>query len=417
MIDTSTKYEILERIVSSESFQNSDKYVTLLTYLVKSSIQGDIPKEYSIAIDVFNKSKDFNPSEDTLVRYYAHRLRQKIKSYYENEGKDDHLMLVIPKGHYEVKFQKRVKGPGEKRRLLSTGNLIVTICLILLSISGFLFIRQYQQLKKSCRPLEDPIDLQDPIWSTFFNNKLNTTLLIGDHFLYQEYDKQLGRYRFIIDHEINLTEKFVQLRNDYPDRILVTVEQGSLPLNSIFNLADLGHVFYSFSQKVNIELSSVYMSTHFDLLKINDQNIIYIGGFRNLRQFEFILDKLPLEYQYADSDIWRGNISIHQAQPDTLLRFKSSVLEDGRYSDLGLVAKIPGNKNENYLILTGFAYPAQTEIVGMVCRNSSLAVIYDQVKDSYPDFPRYFLMIVEVICSEYSAIETRVQYFQKLDFG
>lgn len=415
MIDTQVKYSILERIISSDSFRGADRYKTLLTYLVESSIKGNIPKEYSIAIDVFKKGKDFNPSEDTVVRYYAHRLRQKIKAYYENEGKDDDIRLVIPKGHYEVKFQKRSKVLGKKRRTISPLNAVLSLILIFLLGANIHFYLKYHDLRESSRIIDDPIDLNDPIWSTFFNNKLNTILLIGDHFLYQEYDDQLERFRFIIDHDINIREKFIRFQNDCADRRLVRMDQGSLPLNCIFNLSDLSHVFYSFSKSVNIELTSVYMSSHFDLLKLNDQNVIYIGGFRNLRQFNFIMDKLPVRYKYAEADFWRGEITVEQPQSDSLLTFKSSILEDGRYSDLGLVAKLPGNEEENYLILTGFAYPAQTEIVRMVCRNLCLSTLYEQTKDQYPTFPEFFFMIVEVLGSEYSAMETRLQYFRKLN--
>jgi len=225
----------------------------------------------------------------------------------------------------------------------------------------------------------------------------------------------LKRYRFIIDHEINIADKFIQFGESHPDRQLIMMDQGSLPLNSIFNITDLSHVYYSFSRKVNIELSSIYMSSHFDLLKINDQNIIYIGGFRNLRQFEFIMDKLPVKYKYADSDFWRGNIIVERTNPDSVITYKSSILKDGRYSDLGMIAKLPGNKEENYMILTGFAYPAQIEIVRMLCRNSSLSTLYKQIKHQNPNFPEFFFIIVEVMGSEYSAMETRLLYFQELN--
>jgi hypothetical protein len=414
MIDNASKHAILKKIIESKSFKKADKYGRLLTYLVKSTIDGNIPKEYSIAVDVFERGNDFNPSEDTIVRYYMHRLRQKITAFYEDEGKNEEVWLVIPKGHYEVKFEPRPKTKKSEKTLGSPqGQLFLLIIGILLLTSVYYFY-QYTALKKHTRQIENPIKRDDPVWSGFFANKLPTTLLIGDHFIYQEYDKELKRDHFIIDYNINIKEDFERFKRDYPTRDVIKLEQGSLPLNSIFNLQELDHVFYSFSQKVNIELSSVYMASQFDLTKINDQNIIYIGGFRNLRNFNYILDQIQVSYKYSSSDIWRGEIIVPGKGEDSTRVFKSINYKDGHYSDLGIIAKVPGNKNENYLVLTGFAYPAQIEIVQILSRNSSLESIYEQTKGYYETFPEYFYMIVEVDGLEYSALEWKVKYFKEI---
>ena len=117
MVDNELKYSILQKIVESKPFVNSKKYITLLTYLLDSSIDGNVPKEYTIAIDVFERTKSFNQSEDTIVRYYMHRLRQKIDKYYKEEGREDEIRMVIPKGHYEVKFLQKPKEIKHRIRL------------------------------------------------------------------------------------------------------------------------------------------------------------------------------------------------------------------------------------------------------------------------------------------------------------
>lgn len=78
----------------------------MLSYLVACCFKGEILKEYSIALDVFKKSRDFNPAYGTTVPYYMHRLRQKLKSYYNEEEKMDEIKLIIVKGHYEAHFIK-----------------------------------------------------------------------------------------------------------------------------------------------------------------------------------------------------------------------------------------------------------------------------------------------------------------------
>ena len=414
MIDNSLKIKILGKITSSTAFQNSDKYSTLLTYLVESTIKGKIPKEYSIAIDVFDKDKNFNPSEDTIVRYYIHQLRKKINDYYETEGKNDEFWLVIPKGHYEVKFQPKPKAVKAIKKPDSPLIYVLIILLISAFAAGGGYFYKYYHLKRNSRIISEPINTNDPIWSDFFANDFPTVLLIGNHFLYQEYDNELQRYRFIIDHKITTENEYKDFIKNHPDRNLIKSDQGSLPLNSIFNLNDLCHVFYSFNKTVDIELSSVYMASQFDLTNINDRNIIYIGGFRNLRKFNYIMDKIPVSYKYSKKDFWRGKIIIPDDKTDSLVTFQSTDLKDGHYSDLGFIAKVPGNKQENYLILAGFAYPAQIEVVRMLSQNIGLSKIYEQTNDKYETFPDYSFMVIEVLGLEYSALESKVIYFKEI---
>ena len=414
MIDETTIQSVLKKITASKTFCDSEKYCTLLTYLVDKSRAGDVPKEYSIAIDFFKREKNFDPSEDTIVRYYMYRLRQKIKAYYEDEGKDDEIILEIPKGHYEVKFLPRPKTKRNSGRdIVSLKNILFLVIIILIGLSGYLLYR-YNALANRARIINEAIDRNDPIWSDFFSNNLPTVLLIGDHLLYQEYDPQLQRFRFIIDHKITSNAEYQEFEAQYPNRKLIKSEQGSLPLNSIFNLNDLYNVFFSFNTHIDIKLSSVYMSSQFDLTNINGRNIIFIGGFRNLRKLNYIMDQISVSYEYAPDNYWRGRVIVPSSVPDSFYTFKATKFDDTHYSDLGFIAKVPGNKDENYLILTGFAYPAQIEVVRLVSTPLGLSKIYEQTQNKYKTFPPYFFMVIEVFGLEYSALESKVIYIKEI---
>src|SRR4030095_2034535 len=51
------------------------------------------------------KESDFNPQVDSIVRIHAGRLRRALKEYYYEEGKDDPIMISIPKGSYAPNFK------------------------------------------------------------------------------------------------------------------------------------------------------------------------------------------------------------------------------------------------------------------------------------------------------------------------
>jgi hypothetical protein len=96
----------LERILRSRPLQNSESLRALLQYVGGRVIDGHDSqvKEYTIAVEVFGRSKDFNASTDSLVRVQAKRLRDKLKEYYATEGKSDKVLIDLPKGHYTAVF-------------------------------------------------------------------------------------------------------------------------------------------------------------------------------------------------------------------------------------------------------------------------------------------------------------------------
>jgi len=195
-------------------------------------------------------------------------------------------------------------------------------------------------------------------------------------------------------------------------RRLVKLSHGSLPHNSICNINDIEHVFYSFHRTPEIQFTSEFMSTSADLPKLSEHNMIYMGGFRNLRQLKQILSKLNINYKYTDT--FGGIITVHNVNSDSVVTFTSKKLPEGRYVDLGLIANVPGPNSENYMFLAGFAYPAQIETVRMLCREESLQKLYNEINNGSKTFPKYFYMIFELKSFEYSAQEIILKYFSEI---
>ena len=57
-------------------------------------------KEYAIALEVFDRSPDYNPKIDALVRVEARRLRSRLEQYYATEGMHDSIRIRFPSGTY-----------------------------------------------------------------------------------------------------------------------------------------------------------------------------------------------------------------------------------------------------------------------------------------------------------------------------
>ena len=55
-------------------------------------------KEYLIGTEVYERNPSYNPSEDSIVRSEARRLRRKLNEYYESVGKDDSIFIYYRLG-------------------------------------------------------------------------------------------------------------------------------------------------------------------------------------------------------------------------------------------------------------------------------------------------------------------------------
>ena len=107
------RLEQIERIVSSPALQNSEALCTLLKFLARRSLEAPEapPKEHQIATVVFGRSLDFDPRLDSTVRVQMSRLRAKLAEYYNNAGRDDSILVEIPKGSHGVTFREREAPP------------------------------------------------------------------------------------------------------------------------------------------------------------------------------------------------------------------------------------------------------------------------------------------------------------------
>lgn len=106
----------LQRILHSNTLRNSLTLQQLLQFLGTRAIAGnsEVLKEYTIGVEAFGRKPDFDPKTDTIVRVQTHRLRQKIKEYYQDEGVHDLVLVEIPRGHYHPTFRLRADLPEQQ---------------------------------------------------------------------------------------------------------------------------------------------------------------------------------------------------------------------------------------------------------------------------------------------------------------
>jgi hypothetical protein len=106
--------EELEKVLSSRIFAKAPRQAELLKHICEEYFGGRAEqiKEYTLATDVLGRAADFDQNRDAIVRVEVHRLRKKLKEYYEAEGAGHSLHVVIDPGQYVPRFVPREKTPA-----------------------------------------------------------------------------------------------------------------------------------------------------------------------------------------------------------------------------------------------------------------------------------------------------------------
>lgn len=96
----------LEKILNSQMFRRSNRISRFLRYLVTRSLDAaaEVPKEYALGVEVFDRGSEYDPRLDPIVRVEARRLRAKLEQYYETEGTLDRLRVSMPSRGYKLRF-------------------------------------------------------------------------------------------------------------------------------------------------------------------------------------------------------------------------------------------------------------------------------------------------------------------------
>ncbi len=99
----------VDRILHSDELRSSEVLRRLLKFLADKSVSGEADqlKEYVVAIDGLGKPPSYDPRHNSAVRIQVGRLRQKLAEYYRAEGKEDEIIIDLPKGRFKLTCEQR----------------------------------------------------------------------------------------------------------------------------------------------------------------------------------------------------------------------------------------------------------------------------------------------------------------------
>jgi hypothetical protein len=326
--DSETVQNSVERILQSASFRNAPSSRRLLKYLADHSAAGDADqlKEYTIGVDAFGKPADYDPRQDSTVRIQIGRLRQKLAEYYREEGKDDPLVLDLPKGRFslacghrptEVIPEEPVEAPQNQWR---TAAMVLAVASLLLAVlSGGLYLKMRGTPKATLVWTPELAEL----WHPFVNTGRPLVIAVGNPLFVQFENKALFR----------------DLSVESPDNLLKSPQvlalskalgsRESRPVHYYAAVGDLNAVFL-LGQRLGPQQPgiSILRSSQLQWQQLADSNVLFLGP---PRFFGDKLNNLPVSLEITEGTDGFQVVHPRRGEP-SLFRFRDPpgfFVEDG----------------------------------------------------------------------------------------
>jgi hypothetical protein len=93
---------LANRLAASKGFVKSRFLTNFILHICTMHLAGRSNEltEQRIGEEVFERPPGYRPGDDNIVRNYARLLRQRLDEYFEGEGRDEPLRIVVPRGGY-----------------------------------------------------------------------------------------------------------------------------------------------------------------------------------------------------------------------------------------------------------------------------------------------------------------------------
>ncbi|RYY91837.1 MAG: hypothetical protein EON61_27235, partial [Alphaproteobacteria bacterium] len=307
VLDPATLAEIA-RVRESGVLGATGRLVELFDFLASRSADSRPPKEAEIALAVFGKADSEALRDDPVARVYIHRLRKRLDDFYLRQGMPSGVRLDIPKGDYRIvcvtpqeatlavddgipeaaNDDAGASKPSRKRRW---GLIAAAFGAVLIggNVAAWALLAN--------KP-EAPAQLADAgIWTDIANSKRPLLIVVGDYYMFGEYEERVKLKRLVRDFAINSKEDLVHSQRDNPGGFdqYSDVAMQYLPASAAYALADLAPVLRE-GRQVQVMLASELTP---DRLKSDD--IIYVGllsGMGKLRDPVFSQSRFQIGESY-----------------------------------------------------------------------------------------------------------------------
>jgi hypothetical protein len=367
-----TRAEI-DRVRDSGVLGRSGRLFELFEFLAARSDGDPAPKEIEIALSVFGKGGVEAAKDDPVARVYVHRLRRRLDEFYLRNGSPSGVRVAVPKGEYRIVGQPIDEGsmtPAPRRVgafgfLWSRPRLVAVVAaaaLLIGNVAAWAVVTggrggEVEQLRR------------DPVWAALSGQDRPLMIVVGDYYMFGEYQGGMFLNRLVRDFAINSREDLLEaLRGAEPEdaEVYSDVNVRYLPVSIAFALTRILRVLPP-ERDVRVVLASEVSAD-----TIRDFDIIYVGlisGLAALREPAFAASRFAVGTTYDEL-----------IDTETGERYVSEAFMSAPYGtmhrDYGFAAGFPGPRGTRILIVAGARDAAVMGVAESLTRPGALRELH-----------------------------------------
>lgn len=308
----------------------------LFDYLATNSLAGRSPKESEVAIEVFGRQPDFDPSRDAVARVYVHKLRRRLEAVGEGPGRG----LTIPRGEYRLALGEEASLSEPRKRPHHV--CLAAAALLLVALTSVVT----WAIVAAQRPAAAAAGVADAaVWNAVLANGKPTIIALGDYYIFAETGPTGGPGRLVREYTVNSPADLNQFIRDNPERAAgyMDLDLHYLPTSSAAALLQVAVALQGARDLRVLPVSSLTPAM------LRDNNIVYLGylsGLGLLRNATFAGSR------YAIGETWDDILDTRTGQ-----HFASGGGAphpgDTLYPDYGYIATFAGPSDNRFVIIAG----------------------------------------------------------------
>lgn len=395
---TSTRDGMLgqvERIVHSDTLRNAEALRRLLKFLAEKSASGEADelKEYTVGVDGLGRPVSYDPRHDAAARIQVGRLRQKLSEYYRTEGKNDAMIVDLPKGQFKLVCSVR---PSEETRrtfkehFWRKAALVLSILLIVSAAWGIYAGVRFNSVVKQLTRTDWSPSLQE-LWGPFIASDRPVIVMIADPLFVQL--KGYGTYRELV---INSWEEVIAS----PTIAIIrkALKNPAIERSSRYTGVSEANASFLLGKMLSPHVSHISLarSSEFSWAQLANNNVVYVGAERII---EGQLQSLPVQLEFTYDFAGVTNLHPRPGEPnlfgDPVATLANPPSEYGE--SYALVSRIPGPDGQGYMeAFTSNSAPARLAAVQLATSPEGARNMIERLRGVSGQMPRYYQLVLRV---------------------
>jgi hypothetical protein len=217
---------LVERVASCCAFRKSNRLRELFLFLCERNLSdpGGVIREQDIGVAVFGRQPDYDTAQDAIVRVHVSQLRKRLEQYFASEGRDEPIVIDIPKGAYAPVYHSRepealpdhppellpLSMPPRGRRRIAM--LLALAAGVILLAAGLMWGPWHAGSPAHPARSVEPGATVDRLWYQMFDNGRPICIVLSD--------AMLGLFEDAIQHQLSV--------NEYRDKVFTRLSDERL---------------------------------------------------------------------------------------------------------------------------------------------------------------------------------------------